>query len=319
MAVSAQVLPTDRVPYLVSAIVIACASLSLVALTGLSGQVSLTQYLFLGLGSFVAGSIGKGSGGTVAGMLLGGLLCAVVAGLVAVPAVRLRGLHLALSTFGVALVGRELVLGDPKIFGFGGIAVGRPHIFGISTSSDASFAVWCAVVFVVLAILVGVVRRSWFGRRLTAVRDSEVAAATLGLPVRNTKLAIFAFSGFIAGCAGALYGGMSGAVQGSQFEPVQSLVILLFAYVGGITTVAGALTAGGLFAFLNYAEATYPSISGVVFIGVAAAAIGLGRQPNGLAGVFFDIVDAVRARVHGRDGTTAQTVVSAEVATEATV
>ena len=97
---------------------------------------------------------------------------------------------------------------------------------------------WCAVVFAVLAVLVGVVRRSWFGRQLTAIRDSELAAATLGLPVRSTKVAIFAVSGFIAGCAGALFGGLSGAVQGTQFEPVNSLVILLFAFVGGITTVA---------------------------------------------------------------------------------
>lgn len=297
VAVVAQLLSADQLPDLVSALVIATAALSLVALTGLSGQVSLTHYLFLGLGAFVAGTVGKGSGGSVIGMLLGGLLCAVVAGLVAVPAVRLRGLHLALSTFGVALVGREMVLGDPSIFGLGGINVGRPHIFGISTNSDAAFAVWCAVVFAILAVLVGIVRRSWFGRQLTAIRDSEVAAATLGLPVRNTKLAIFAFSGFIAGCAGALYGGMSGAVGGRQFEPVQSLVIVLFAYVGGITTVGGALLAGVLFAGLNYAEATFPSISGVVFIGVAAAAISLGRQPNGLAGMVFDIVDGVKARV----------------------
>src|SRR3546814_2494670 len=125
--------------------------------------------------------------------------------------------------------------------------VGRPELFGISLRSDAAFAVWCSIVFVVLAIVVGVVRRSWFGRQLTAVRDSELAAATLGVRVRTVKVVVFAFSGFIAGCAGALFGGLSGAVQGSQFDPVSSLLIVLFAYVGGITTVVGALLAGTLF------------------------------------------------------------------------
>ena len=295
VAVFVNAIPAEHRRHVVAALVIATIALSLVALTGLSGQVSLTQYLFVGLGAFVAGSISHGH--SVVGMLLGGVLCAVVAALVALPAVRLRGLHLALSTFGVALVGRELVLGDERVLGQGGIGVGRPQIFGLNLGSDAAFAVWCAVVFVAFAVLIGVLRRSWFGRRLTAIRDSELAAASLGLGVRTTKVAIFAVSGFIAGCAGALFGGWQGAAQSLQFDPINSLVIVLFAYVGGITTVAGALVAGSLFALLNYAEATYPSIGGVVFIGVAAAAISLGRQPNGIAGVGLEFFRGLRVRL----------------------
>jgi branched-chain amino acid transport system permease protein len=230
------------------------------------------------------------------------LVAALVGVLVALPAVRLRGLHLALSTFGVALIGREAILGDPRVFGLGGLSVGRPHLFGISTESDAAFAVWCAVVFAVLAVGVGAVRRSSFGRQLTAVRDSEVAAATLGLRVQRTKLLVFAVSAFIAGCAGALFGGLNGAVQGLQFDPVNSLVVLLFAYVGGITTVAGALVAGGLFALLGYVQSTYSDLAGIVFIAVGAAAIGLGRQPNGIAGVLLDAVRGVRGAGFARSG-----------------
>jgi branched-chain amino acid transport system permease protein len=272
--------------HLVRGIVIATIALSLVALTGLSGQVSLTQYLFVGIGAFVTGKVFGGD--SLAGMLLGGLVAAVVGVLVALPAVRLRGLHLALSTFGVALIGREALLGDPRVFGFGGLSVGRPDVLWFDTGSDGAFATWCAVVFVVLAVLVGVVRRSWFGRQLTAVRDSELAAATLGMRVRWAKLAIFGFSGFVAGCAGALYGGLAGAVQGSQFDPVQSLVVLLFAFVGGITSVTGAALAGALFALLTYAESTYSDLAGVVFLVVGAAAISLGQQPNGLAGLLLE-------------------------------
>jgi branched-chain amino acid transport system permease protein len=307
IAAFVNLVPTDQRLYIVSALVIGTIALSLVAVTGLSGQVSLTQYLFVGLGAYVTGTFGGGSGGTVIGMVLGGVLGGVVGGLIALPAVRLRGLHLALSTFGVALAGRELILNDERILGQGGIAVGRPSLFGISLHSDAAFAVWCAVVFGAFAVLLGVVRRSWFGRRLTAIRDSELAAASLGLRVRTTKVAIFALSGFIAGCAGGLFGGYQGAAQNLQFDPVNSLVILLFAYVGGITTVAGALTAGALFALLNYAEATFPSIGGVVFIGVAAAAISLGRQPNGLAGIGLDLVRGVKLRVPGRRAAAAVT------------
>jgi branched-chain amino acid transport system permease protein len=164
------------------------------------------------------------------------------------------------------------------------LTVGRPRIFGISTGSDAAFAVWCAIVFVVFGTIIGVVRRSWFGRQLTAIRDSELAAGTLGLRVRWAKLLSFALSAFIAGCAGALFGGLSGAVDGNQFDPLNSLVIVLFAFVGGITSVTGAAIAGGLFALLSYAQATYHDLGGVVFVAIGAAAIGLGRQPNGIAG-----------------------------------
>jgi len=87
-----------------------------------------------------------------------------------------------------------------------------------------------------------------------------------------------------------LFGGLSGAVQGTQFEPVNSLVIVLFAYVGGITTVAGALTAGILFSLLGYAESSIADLAGLVFVAIGAAAIGLGRQPNGIAGLLLESV-----------------------------
>lgn len=294
VAVLVNVLPADVHGHVVRALVIATIALSLVAVTGLSGQVSLTQYLFVGLGAFVTGSTFGGN--SAFGMLLGGVVAAVAGALAALPAVRLRGLHLALSTFGIALIGREAILGDPRVFGLSGLSVGRPEILGMSTRSDAAFAVWCAVVFAALAVLVGAIRRSWFGRQLTAIRDSELAAATLGLRVRSVKVAIFSVSAFIAGCAGALFGGLSGAVQGTQFDPVSSLVVVLFAFVGGITTVAGALIAGALFGLLGYAESSVADLAGLVFVAIGAAAIGLGRQPNGVAGLLFEALNRLPER-----------------------
>ncbi|MFL6206662.1 MAG: ABC transporter permease [Acidimicrobiales bacterium] len=294
VALFANVGSDDLQSHVVRALVTATIALSLVALTGLSGQVSLAQYLFVGIGAFVTGKTFGGD--SVLGMLAGGLVAAVLAGIVALPAVRLRGLHLALCTFGMALIGREVVLGDTRVFGLSGLTIGRPEVLGVSFASDGAFAVWCAIVFAVLAVVVGVVRRSWFGRQLTSLRDSELAAATLGLPVKSTKLTIFAVSGFVAGCAGALYGGLSGAVQGTQFEPVNSLVILLFAYVGGVTTVLGAALAGALYALLVYAESTFEGLGGLVFVAIAAAAVSLGRQPNGLAGIVLDRLEPLRER-----------------------
>jgi branched-chain amino acid transport system permease protein len=284
--------PEDLPAHAIQAIVMATIALSLVAVTGLSGQISLAQYLFLGVGAYVAGETFGGD--SVLGMLLGGLVAAALGVVVALPSARLRGLHLALSTFGFALIGREAVLADPRVFGLGGLEVARPEVLGISTTSDARFAVWCAVVFVLLAIVVGVVRRSWFGRQLTAIRDSELAAASLGLRVRWSKVAIFALAAFIAGCAGSLFGGMQNTVDQVQFEPVFSLVILLYAFVGGITTVTGSVVAGSLFALLTFAQGEFPDLAGLVFVAVAAGAIGLGRQPDGIAGMLLGAFEGWR-------------------------
>ena len=126
VALFANVGSADLQSHVVRGLVTATIALSLVALTGLSGQVSLAQYLFVGIGAFVTG---KAFGGeSVLGMLAGGVVAAVLAGLVALPAVRLRGLHLALCTFGMALIGREVVLGDPQVFGLSGLTIGRPEV-----------------------------------------------------------------------------------------------------------------------------------------------------------------------------------------------
>jgi branched-chain amino acid transport system permease protein len=292
VAVAAHGVPDDSTRFVAQGAVMATIALSLVFVTGTSGLVSLTQYLFVGLGAF---AYGKSFGGhSLTGLVVAGGLAAGAGLLAALPSVRLSGLHLALSTFGVALVGRELVLGDDRVLGVAGIQVPRPEVFGISTRSDAAFAVFAAVVFVLFALVLVAIRRSRWGRRLVALRDSELAAATVGLPVRRTKVLVFTGAAFVAGCAGALFGGLEGAVNGAQFEPVSSLVIVLFAFVGGITTISGAAIAGGLFALLSYMESTYPDLSGLVFVGIAAAAISLGRQPHGLAGLLVSAGNRAR-------------------------
>jgi len=292
VAISAHAGPDNATRFIAQAAVMATIALSLVTVTGTSGLVSLTQYLFVGLGAFAYGESFGGNG--IVGLFVAGGLAAGVGILAALPSVRLSGLHLALSTFGVALVGRELVLGDDRVLGVSGIQVPRPDVFGISTSSDAAFAVFAAIVFVLFALGLVAVRRSRWGRRLVALRDSELAAATVGLPVRRTKVIVFAASAFMAGCGGALFGGLQGAVNGTQFEPVNSLVIVLFAFVGGITTVSGAAVAGALFALLSYMEATYPDLSGLIFIAIGAAAISLGRQPHGISGLLISAGNRLR-------------------------
>ena len=292
VGVLAHVAPVDYLPDLTRGVVLATVALSLVLLTGFSRQVSLCQYVFVALGAWAMGSWFGGD--SLLGMLVAGLVAVPAGIVVALPAIRLQGLYLALATLAVAIFSRELVLRDDRIFGLGPVAVGRLRLPGMDFSSNEAFLVLCAAVFALLAVAVLALRRGPFGRRLAAMGESQAACATLGLDVRRTKLVVFGLSAFVAGVAGSLLGGLNAFVGEIQFEPINNVVLLLFAAVGGITTVTGALTGGALFALLPLVQSEQPELAGLVFAAVAAAAIGLGRQPDGIAGLLYDGVASWR-------------------------
>ena len=132
-------------------------------------------------------------------------------------------------------------------------------------------------------MLVMWVRRGPFGRRLAAMRDSQVACATLGMSLARTKLLVFMLSAAMAGLAGALYGGLKGSAGPIDFQMFQSLPILLLAVLGGITTASGALIGGLAFAFLGVLQAHVPSIGGLTFLLTGLGAVSIGRNPNGIS------------------------------------
>ncbi len=275
----------DNVLDLNRALIYGTLLLSLVLLTGYSGQISLAQYVFFGLGAFAMGEVAGGS--SVLGLAAAAAIAIPFGVVIALPALRLQGLYLALVTFALAQVSRDVIFQDSRIYGRGSVAVGRLHVAGIDFRGDRAFAVLCALVFAVVAIGVLALRRGSFGRRLAAMRDSQAACATLGLDVRRTKLTVFALSSAIAGLAGALYGGLGFTASQLDFEPLYNVLLFLFAVVGGITTVSGALLGGVLFALLPLVQSEKPELAGLVFAVIAAVAVALGKQPNGMAGLIF--------------------------------
>jgi branched-chain amino acid transport system permease protein len=259
--------------------------LSLVLLTGYSGQISLAQYVFFGLGAFAMGKVAGGD--SILGMGAAAAIAVPFGVVIALPALRLQGLYLALVTFALAQVSRDVIFQDSRIYGRGSVGVGRLHLLGLDFSGDRAFSVLCAMVFALVAVGVLGLRRGPFGRRLAAMRDSQAACATLGLDVRRTKLTVFAISSAIAGLAGALYGGLGFTASQLDFEPLYNVLLFLFAFVGGITTITGALLGGLLFALLPLVQSEKPELAGLVFAVIAAVAVALGKQPNGMAGLLF--------------------------------
>jgi branched-chain amino acid transport system permease protein len=254
--------------------------LSLVPLAGWGGQVSLCQMTFAGLGAF---AMARTFGGSFLGLLAAMGLAGAVGAIVALPALRLRGLYLALATFAFAFIMDNMFFPTSVAFTFGGsIHVNRPGIFGLHFSSNASFTVFLTVVFVLLAIGLLALRRGPFGRLLLAMKDSEAACATLGASLTRTKLAVFTLSAAVAGLGGALLGAMVTQAGSIDFAAEQSLPVLLLAVIFGMATTSGAFLGGVSYALVGTKlQAVVPSIPNLQYALTGLAGIGLGMNPDG--------------------------------------
>ena len=144
-------------------------------------------------------------------------------------------------------------------------------------------------------------RRSAYGRRLTALNDSQAACATLGLNQIATKAIVFAMAGAIAGVAGALLGGVRTEVTANDFVALQSLFVFLVASFGGLTTVVGALF-GGIFLTVLPEIQKHISIDGIQGFGIGIAAIALAENPHGFGGTISDLGELLRGLLRRRRG-----------------
>ena len=280
VAVFSRMASGNMVGVLSRGIALSLVMLSLVLLVGYAGQVSLAQMTFVGLGAVMMGKFFGGD--SPLGLLLAIVVPGAVGALAALPALRLQGLYLALSTLAFARAMSTLFFNDQRIFGYGGrLSIGRPEFFGLSFESNRAYVVLLAVVFAAAGIGLLALRRGPFGRRLLAMKDSEAACATLGLGLTWTKLAVFTLSASMAGLAGTFYGGVRGQVGSFDVEMLQSLALLLLVYVSGINTVIGALMGGLSFALFPEVQKHFPDIRQLQYLGAGIGAMMLSRTPNG--------------------------------------
>ena len=275
--------------------------LSLVLLVGYGGDVSLCQMSFVGVGGLVVG--GKllpflDAQLSVWSILLAFITTGLLGAMVAVPALRLRGLYLGLATLAVASALDSMLFQTKFGFGAGGgsLVLERSSLLGFDLSSERSMTMAVAVAFVLMAVGVLGIRRSRYGRILLAARDSEAACATLGYNTRAVRVGVFAMSAGLAGVAGAFYTGMRVSISTIDFFFFQSLPLLLFAVVGGVTTVTGVLLGGLAYGLLPVLLERVPALGGVIFVLLLLAILGLGGNPNGVANLIFGL----KRRLTGR-------------------
>jgi ABC-type branched-subunit amino acid transport system permease subunit len=296
----------------------AVIALSLTMLTGWAGQVSLGQFGLVAVGALVAVHLGTSVPLPLV-MLYGGAVTAVVAIIVGLPALRMPGLFLAVTTLAFAIFMQTAVLATPCIT-IPGInktlctglpnpaytVVARPSLFGISLSSQRAFAWFSLAVLLLSVFILRVWRDKGVARRLVAVRDNELGAAALGIPVLRTKLLAFALSGFVAGYAGVCFAFAVGQLNNTDitFDPTTSFVIISMVVIGGLGSIPGAIL-GAL--YLEGLPAIFGSNQTIQFLtsGLGLVAFIL-YLPGGLAELlhrFGDVVTVgLRAVLH-RDAT----------------
>ena len=258
------------------------------------------------------------------GLLIAALIAGAVGAVVALPALRLRGLYLGLATFAFAIFVDKMIykqrqtlsldipfIGDGEditfnIFNNGALNIPRPGFFGINfRQNQSAMLILLAITFSILAVLLVALRRSTYGRQLAALRDSPAACATLGLNMVKLKLSIFTLAAAIAGFGGALHASNLRAIQeDAPFTVFEGLALFMLTVVGGIGYISGALIGGILYGtlflvmgdFWEKLATDWASFSWFftllhdffIFLGPAVAGIGLGRNPNGVASQIFN-------------------------------
>jgi sulfate-transporting ATPase len=226
--------------------------LSIVVLTGYAGQLSLAQYAIGGLGALVASRLVGQEGWPAEVAFVVGVGFAILVGVVfAVPALRTRGVNLAVVTLGLGFAVQQVVFSNEYFTGdFGSVtSIGKISMFGWDVNAAEHpdrYLVVCLVVFVVAALMVANLRRSGWGRRLIAVRNNERAAASLGISVFGAKLYAFSVAAAIAAFAGILLAFKDSTVVYGRYDPFQSINTVGNAVAGGVGWVLGAVFGGNL-------------------------------------------------------------------------
>jgi branched-chain amino acid transport system permease protein len=216
-------------------------------------------------------------------------VCAVIGVIVAIPALRLSGIYFALATAAFAITMDNWVFQLPSFslfghpyapFGSGSLNFPPFRIGSLTLTSKTSQFLAGAVAFVILVVMVVALRRSEFGQRLLAMKDSPAACATLGMNGRASLIGVFAFSAALAGVGGGIYAMALGSAAPDIFQFFNGLSVLLVMVVFGITSF-GAAGLNGFYQGSPFFTNLFPSLTQLPLLLVGIGGIAVGTTPNG--------------------------------------
>jgi branched-chain amino acid transport system permease protein len=299
---------TQRANFASLVIIYAIVGVSLVVLTGWAGQISLGQFAFSGLGAGVAGGLAVNHNlDFFLTLVIAGVVGALVAVLIGLPTLRVPGLFLAVVTLAFAATVNGYFL-NPKYFG--GLlpdaskTITRPVLWDrIDTRGDVAYYYVCLAVLAVTYLSARSIRRSRSGRVFISVRDNVRAAQSYGMNAARSRLAAFAVSGFIAAVAGALLAYQQGSVDREAFTILASLDVFVFAVVGGLTSLAGAILGAVYYEGLKYFGPTALHLKNLDVLATGAGVLFLLLfLPGGLAEGVYRVRDRILRSIANRRG-----------------
>ena len=276
-------------------------ALSLVVLTGWAGQVSLGQVAFMGIGGAVGGALTANEGWDLSiAILVAGVVGAIVAVVIGYPAIRRRGLTLAVITLAFALVTQTYLL-NREFFGdwLPASRIERPDLFGvIDIRSETRFYYFSLVVLGLMMLAARGIRNSRTGRALIAIRENENAARSYGIDAVRTTVVAFAISGFMAAVAGVLFVHLQNGLGTAPFDPRESLTAFSTVVIGGMGSLPGAVLGA---VYIRGAQYFLPGNWQLIASGVGVLVV-LWILPGGLAAAIARVRDAYLRWVAERRG-----------------
>lgn len=303
-AVAAALVPlgiSNRSAFVLSTIVaFATIGISVSFLTGLAGQLSLGQVAFAAIGAVAGVRVAVDTGSLLLGLLCGGAVGAAASAAVGLPALRVRGLLLAIATLAFALATFSWLLRQDWAFG-AGLSSRPASVLGIDLTTSRAFYFVALAVFAGVLAIAHVLRRSSFGRSLVAVRDNEAAARVLQIAPRRLLLQAYAFAGFVAGVGGVILAMSNTFVTRSIFTPSDSINVVSLAVIGGLSELTGPLFgAAYLIGIREFFDLELSALAGLN----AAWLILILEQPRGFHGLLEttrrNLIDQI-ARLRGVD------------------
>lgn len=284
--------------YLVGVVYIyAIVGVSMVVLLGWAGQLSLGQWALSGVGAFVAGrlTVSASPPDFFLVLLIAGTAGAAVALAIGIPALRVRGVFLAVTTLGFAIAAQnyffqlDWIVVRKLIF--------RPVMFGRFDLTSEEAYYWVCLAALVAALLTARnLRRSRFGRLLIASRDNERELQSMGVNLTRTRLAAFAVSGFFAATAGALYAFSQQSAMSKNYHPLASMLIFTMAAIGGVGSISGAVLGAAAVQGTRYFLPGYMQY----FVTGAGLLVIMLLVPGGLGQIMYGIRDGYLRRVANR-------------------
>lgn len=267
----------------------AIVALSIGVVTGLGGQLTLGQFAFAGIGAAVSYQVTAYSGWFPLAFLYAGIIAACVALLVGLPALRIRGSMITVTTLAFALATPAAILGHRWLLA-DRVDPGRPIVLGHALDAGGEYYYVGLLVLLIVLVLVRNVRNSGLGRLLAAVRDNEDNARAFTVSATAVKLQGFIFAGFIAGVGGAMYGHALSRIGSETFPVTASIDVVKIAVIGGISMLAGPLI-GALFVM------GVPTFVPLGAAGLAASSFGqlliIMYLPRGLVQVVVPLRDRI--------------------------